>query len=94
MTEVKFVKTKSGEFKGDITAVFPYEIATMEGDMLCYSHVGQHACCSKDWLKHTVLATPKEYYDLFRELISIGYDDLKIIKRIQYSKYLDAYYKL
>lgn len=94
MTEVKFVKSKSGDFKGEVTAIFPYEIANYEGSMMCYAHMGQHGSCCSEWLNSTTLATEEEYSALLSELISIGYDDLKIIKRIQHSKYLKAYYKV
>ena len=69
--------------KNEIVAVFPaypgtYDLATMT----CYAHVGQHSSCHAEWYRITQPATPEEYKDLLEELISIGYDDLKIVKRI------------
>lgn len=52
-----------------ITAVFPTEPATMQGDKFTiYQHVGQHGAASLDWYRRTRAATPAEYADLKREL--------------------------
>ena len=79
-TLVRFVKDSTGE----ITAVFPqlnYNSYLYGNTMKdCYMHVGQHGCCSKEWLKDTVSATIVEYADLFHELVSIGYENLRICK--------------
>lgn len=67
---VVFRATKTGSFKGDVTAVFP---GMPEGNGLygCYAHVGQHSTCSKAWYLTTRRATPDEYADLLAELKSI-----------------------
>lgn len=67
----------------EVIAVFPAEPGTLELSTLwCYTHVGQHSACTSGWYRTTQPATPDEYKDLLEELISIGYDDLKIVKRI------------
>lgn len=64
-----------------ITAVFP-TIPGSPGFMSCYAHVGQHGSCSHDWYRQTRPARAAEYADLKAELESIGYDDLKVYRRI------------
>jgi hypothetical protein len=83
MTPVLFRAERSGELKGLVTAVFPTMPADAHGyQMTCYAHVGQHSGCSFEWFYGTRPATPAEYADLLTELKSIGYDDLKVCKRI------------
>ena len=95
MTEVKFVKDKRGDFKGDITAVFPYLVNLQIDSVACFDFQCNNGSCTLDWVRtNTVPATKEEYDDLLKELIAWGHEDLKIIKRIQHSKYLKAYYKL
>lgn len=82
-TKVIFRKFRNG---GDIIAVFPRIAANVNG-YLCesYMHVGQHGAASPDIVQGlTVLATPKEYAALERELIGLGYI-LKIAKRFRYT---------
>lgn len=40
----------------------------------CYSHIGQHALAHVDYIKECKPATPEQYADLKRELVSIGYN--------------------
>lgn len=83
-TIVIFRAERSGQFKGDVTAVFPCEPATDEYDMTCYAHVGQHSGCSRRWYNTTRAATPDEYAALKRELESAPYGyRLRIFKRLQ-----------
>lgn len=46
----------------------------------CYEHVGQHGNGSYPH-PQTERATPQEYAPLLAELLSIGYDDLRIVSR-------------
>lgn len=83
-TLVKFVKDKDGDFKGDITAVFPqlkYNKVLYGNDIYSgYAHIGQHTSVSKEWINEkTVPANESEYKALKCELESIGYN-LKICK--------------
>ena len=80
MTPVLFRADRTGQFKGDVTAVFPTLEATL-GYMVCYAHVGQHSECSIDWYYDTRPAKPAEYADLQAELVRQGYDDLRVYKR-------------
>ncbi len=77
-TPVLFRTDKSGE----TTAVFP----TIPGAaymMTCYAHIGQHSSCSFEWYNTTKPVDLGDYKDLLAELVhSVGYDDLKIVKRI------------
>jgi len=71
---VLFRVDKHGEFKGNVTAVFP-EMEGSPGMMTCYAHVGQHSSCSLGWMREkTRPAKPEEYKNLANELRSIGYD--------------------
>ena len=77
MTPVIFRKFKTGE----VLALFPTLPGTNDPHTCqSYQHIGQHGAASAD-CSYTKPATPAEYADLLRELVSIGYDDLKIVKR-------------
>ena len=81
---VVFRKFKSGEWKGDIIALFP-DMVVDYNLVGCYQHVGQHGSANYNHIiSQTVLATPDEYADLLKELKeSAGYTDLIIVKRAQ-----------
>lgn len=83
-TVVIFRAERSGDFKGDVTAVFPEIPADQNGyQMSCFAHVGQHGGCSRRWYWSTRLAKPEEYASLQRELESAPYGyRLQVRKRI------------
>jgi hypothetical protein len=90
-TDVIFRVDKTGDFKGSITAYFPYDVATSHGEIACYMHVGQHSSADYNYcVGKSRLATEKEYEDLKKELESLGYN-LNIIKKQNHSKYLKSY---
>jgi len=62
--------------KGDIIALFPYEIQKVNGNCLCYQHIGQHGEADySNCIAMTVPATPTEYSTLRMELTNqIGYN--------------------
>ena len=73
----------SGEFKGELTAVFP-TLEANPGMLLCYARVGQHSEGSVDWYRGTRAAKPTEYVDLLRELRGIYEregDKLRVMSR-------------
>jgi hypothetical protein len=84
-TAVQFRK-----LKGEIIAVFPYEIEG-RNTVLSYAHIGQHSEASWHINSFTRSASPSEYIELKTELENIGYN-LDIIKRRSHKRYLDAYY--
>jgi hypothetical protein len=68
----------------DVIALFP----ELPGDTnpyvtcLSYQHIGQHgAACVNLTGRYTKPAREDQYKDLLAELVSIGYNDLKIVKR-------------
>ena len=64
--------------KHGVTAVFPEMPSDIAGHfMTCYSHVGQHGGCSKEWYFTTRPATYAEYAPLLAELVQIGYSPLQ-----------------
>lgn len=77
--EVQFRK-----FKGEVVAVFPYEIET-HSTVMCYAHLGQHSTCHISINAFSKPATEVEYQDLKEELESIGYV-VTVIKRINPNK--------
>ncbi|KKL11927.1 hypothetical protein LCGC14_2540880 [marine sediment metagenome] len=81
MTLVVFRKDK--EKGGDVFALFPTIASDVDGFYcMSYQHVGQHSGASYPLcIKNSRPATPAEYADLQAELVSIGYDDLKVCKR-------------
>lgn len=56
--------------KSDATAVFP-TLEGSPGEMLCYSHVGQHGSCPRGWYRTTRPARIEEYAELLDELRGI-----------------------
>ena len=72
---------------GEIIALFP----TLAGSVAlsyscwCYQHIGQGGAADSGLvISSTEPASPDEYADLLAELISMGWDDLKIYQREQY----------
>lgn len=84
-TPVLFRIKRGKQYAADgVTAVFPCEPATLQGDtMTCYAHVGQHGACDLGWYNETRAAKPEEYVSLQKELESapFGYR-LKVYKRM------------
>jgi hypothetical protein len=85
-TAVQFRK-----LKGEIIAVFPYEIEG-RNTVLSYQHIGQHG--QDVWYINTFTrpALPSEYSDLKTELENIGYN-LEVIQKRSHKRYLEAYHK-
>lgn len=80
MQRVTFRKWKDS---GDVIAFFPDQ---RDGQyIVSYEHVGQHGNASYPH-PQTVPASPDEYAPLLAELKSIGYDDLRIVRRVQRAK--------
>jgi hypothetical protein len=94
ITEVIFRKWNRKDFKGDIIALFPYDIwDEFNGNVASYEHIGQH--CGADYnhcINMTVPAKEEEYKDLKEELEYIGYN-LKVINKRNHKKYLTELYK-
>ncbi len=57
---------------GDAFAYFP-ENSYTKNYFLSYAHIGQHSGCHPDYANECREANYNEYYDLLKELISIGY---------------------
>jgi hypothetical protein len=77
-TKVIFRKFKTDN---DIIALFPELPGDMNPHVTClsYQHIGQHgAACVNLTSQYTIPAKEDQYKDLLAELVSIGYDDLKI----------------
>lgn len=71
---VIFRADKSGEFKGQVSAVFPTLPGTNDPYTCAFfAHIGQHGSCDFDWYATTRPATPAEYADLQRELEAAPY---------------------
>ena len=93
ITEVVFRVYKSGFDKGEVLALFPYSIAT-DHFVDCYQFCGQHGSADYDHcVNQTRLATEEEAAGMKKHLEEhYGYN-LKVVKRRNYDKYLDAYHK-
>lgn len=69
---VIFRAERSGDFKGDVTAVFPTLPHDPAGRFFTvYAHVGQHGAGCLGWYQGTRAAKPEEYVDLLAELRAI-----------------------
>jgi hypothetical protein len=77
MTRVKFVI-----FQKELLAIFPDEQFNHwnKDTVTCYQTVGQHGEASKSLLRCKA-ATKDQYSDLLKELVAIGYDDLKVMNK-------------
>ena len=81
-TRVVFRTITSGISKGEVIALFIDDIADYHGNIMSYMHIGQHAAANYNaCVGVSKLSTPQEYEPLLSELKSIGYSDLKIVKR-------------
>lgn len=80
---VIFRAERAGEFKGDVTAVFPTLCADYRGyDFVIYAHIGQHGGGRRGWYNETRAARPDEYSDLLAELRGIyerGDDPVELV---------------
>lgn len=66
---------------GEVFALFP-TIDGASGCCMSYQHVGQHSSADYTYcVMKTCPANPEEYSDLLKELIEVGYDDLKVYQR-------------
>jgi len=82
-TAMVFRTYKSGE----VIAVFPYEIEDTRGNVMSYTHVGQHGGADYNGvISDTKQSTIEEYTPLFKELESFGYN-IKVIQKRNSIKY-------
>lgn len=75
---------------GEAVAIFPTIPESYDGyKCAVYQHVGQHGAADP----HVIIAitkpaTESQYADLYKELISIGYDNLRIVQKANTAHYL------
>lgn len=70
-------------YDGEIIAVFASPWSRRGYDLTCYATIGQHGPIDVEFYRDcTKPATPGEYAGLLSELRAIGYDDLRIVKRL------------
>lgn len=86
---VIFRAERSGDFKGDVTAVFP-TLDGAPGEMTCYAHIGQHSACNLDWYYSTRPAKPNEYEALLAELRGIYESELDAVRLVVYKRRVGA----
>ena len=66
----------------EVLAVFPELGSRANYRVSCYAHIGQHFEASHHHIIETTQpATIEQYGELLAELVAIGYDDLRIVKR-------------
>ena len=69
---VIFRAERSGQFKGQVTAVFPTQPGTNSpATFTVYAHIGQHGSGSLDWYRTTRPASDAESAPLLAELRGI-----------------------
>ncbi len=71
---VLFRAERSGDFKGEVTAVFPTLPGTNDSDVTIYAHNGQHGTGARGWYRETRAATDAEAASLKRELESAPFN--------------------
>ena len=90
-TDVIFRKEKDGT----IIAIFPHNVFDLAGNVGCYAHLGQHGGASYNWcIEKTILAKPLEYKNLCNELEQYYGYNLRILKKRNYTKYLNDFYRI
>lgn len=80
--------TRAGTDLHDLLAVFPTESASSVHpyDMTCYAIVGQHSSCAPEYIREsTQPATKAQTEAMLKELRQIGYDNLRVVKRMTYA---------
>lgn len=79
MTKVIFRYDKKAD---EVLAVFPELGSRVNYCVLCYAHIGQHFEASHTQIIETTQpATIGQYSALLAELVAVGYDDLRVMKR-------------
>lgn len=79
MTKVVFRYDKKAE---EVIAVFPELGSRANCRVSCYAHIGQHFEASYPQIIATTQpATIGQYSELLAELVAVGYDDLRVVKR-------------
>lgn len=79
MTKVVFRYDKKAD---EVLAVFPELGSRANYSVLCYAHIGQHFEASHPQIIATTQpATESQYSELLAELVVVGYDDLRVMKR-------------
>ena len=77
-TPIIFRKDKQDK---DVFAIFPDDVADLEGHVTFYQHVGQHGHGDLGYMmQKSVPASPKEYAELKKELEGIGYKVKPVLK--------------
>jgi hypothetical protein len=66
-----FRAERSGDFAGQVSAVFPTLPWSRDCELTTYAHIGQHGGGSLGWYRATRPATPAEYAPLLAELRAI-----------------------
>jgi len=80
--------THAGVSLHDLLAVFPTESASSVHpyDMTCYATMGQHSSCAPAYVReNTQPATKAQTEAMLKELHKIGYDNLRVVKRMTYA---------
>jgi len=79
---VIFRAERSGDFAGEVTAVFPTLPGTDDSDVTIYAHNGQHGTGARGWYQGTRAATDAEAASLKKELESAPFNyRLDVVKR-------------
>jgi hypothetical protein len=90
-TDMVFRVDTTKDFKGQVFALFPHEVSTLDGSVTFYAHVGQHGSADYNHcIKTSRVATEDEAKDLKAELEGRGYN-IQVVKRRNYDKYLADY---
>lgn len=81
MAKVVFRYDKKAD---EVLAVFPELGSRANYCVLCYAHIGQHFEASyPQIIATTQLATVEQYSALLAELVAVGYDGLRVMKRCE-----------
>ena len=79
MTQIKFYYNQENK---DLFAVFPKDyFRGIFGNILysCYSYVGEHSTCDKEYIMESRPAQREEYTPLLNDMIRHGYSDIEVL---------------
>ncbi|MDG1950058.1 MAG: hypothetical protein P8J32_04580 [bacterium] len=91
ITDVVFRVETKGDFKGDVFAMLPHEVADRNGHVTCYQHIGQHS--QADYAANIAAsrpATKEEYAPLKAEMEGLGYN-FKIVAKQNQDKFVASW---
>lgn len=94
MEKLEIMARVERQKNGRLVAVFPYNVG-LDGAVCVFN--GEHSFADWSWImRHTKVANEQQVTELLGIMEKFGYkiDEIKVIKKRNYDKYLREFYKL